>query len=191
MIPVSERQIEDFASFACKRLDASFVEMFNKITNLVQELELGGSHLERQQHAKLSFDYQESEWPINQHGLRLHLWNTERKTQRIHAHNHSWSFCSLVLRGGIREYCYSSSAGTSQQAYKSLGRSRGLEKAGQCDLDLIQKNEFLHGDFYFKNYEEIHFSEAMTDSTVTLVVRGPYQRRSTDVFLLYDVESSY
>lgn len=123
--------------------------------------------------------------------LTLHLWNppyTEHELNEELIHDHRFSFWSTILTGTLRSESFSHrQSGHSFRQYRYVPerqiRMNFYEFVGEATLRSSGITKKVAGDSYYLSYETIHRVQLPRDEmTSTLVLRGPRERRHSNVF---------
>lgn len=123
--------------------------------------------------------------------LTLHLWNppyTEQELNEELIHDHRFSFWSTVLAGTLRSESFSHRRdGVLYRQYQYVPERRTstnfYEFVGEATLRSSGITEKQAGSAYYLSYETIHRVELPRDETTcTLVLRGPRERRHSNIF---------
>jgi hypothetical protein len=123
--------------------------------------------------------------------LTLHLWNppyTEQELNEELIHDHRFSFWSTVLTGTLRSESFSRRGGGRRyRQYQYVPERRTstnfYEFVGEATLRSSGITEKPAGSAYYLAYETIHRVQLpLEDMTCTLVLRGPRERRHSNVF---------
>lgn len=123
-------------------------------------------------------------------GLRLHIWDSISKGSSPHSsdmHNHCWDFYSCIITGNLLVKHYDAiNNGTYwgyQHGYISSKEVLELHQMGTYTLNLMYENKLTKSNMYYLNKNVIHSVEPIQGMfTVTLVLRGEYQRDFTYIF---------
>ena len=109
--------------------------------------------------------------------LRLHIWHRFLRNPTVSdIHTHPWNFASKIITGRLADHVYrevpiNSDGGTHWKQRLKCGKDCYFTGPRQlCDLRLDEVKEYLPGDIYEHDHEDIHCS-TFTDFTVTLIHR--------------------
>ncbi len=127
--------------------------------------------------------------------LRLHIWNDkvfDYSNAQSSAHNHPWSFCSVILCGSFRNIIYQENDRSGELHHKHLCVINGSENQGHSiiskgvvNLTEVSNSVMVKGSSYFEFSKEIH--RAMPENnqgiTSTLVYQYPPTKDRSNLYL--------
>ena len=134
--------------------------------------------------------------------LRLHIWNDtilEYSNAQLSAHNHPWSFCSVVLCGSFRNIIYQTenTAGELHHKHSCIidgpeNYGHTIKEEGAVKLMETSNTVMRKGSSYFEYSKAIH--RAMPENnkgiTSTLIYQYPPTGNKSDLYLLYPLGES-
>lgn len=117
--------------------------------------------------------------------VRLHIWKRNEGTP--HVHNHCWDFHAGVLMGAYESRRFVPSVvGSSWKHFRlqSVFREHTVQQMEDAQLQCTDRLIVRSGMAYELNREELHQVSILEDNeaTASVVVRGPFLRRATDVY---------
>jgi hypothetical protein len=116
--------------------------------------------------------------------VRLHVW--DRKSSDCDIHSHRWNFASRILAGTLTEETYELAIGTGEYAAyhcaPSVAGRYSLEFRQNCDVRLINRDQYGRGASYHRDAETLHMAYISSASQgVTLFIQGSERASSTRV----------
>jgi hypothetical protein len=117
--------------------------------------------------------------------LRVHHWSTE-DTEPSNVHNHRWSLASAVIVGQLRSALFAdATVGDLVERYSFLPSQPGgqytLSPNGMGTIRMTSVATYGPGTTYALDAAQLHRVQAGR-GTLTVVLSGPPERESTDVF---------
>jgi hypothetical protein len=131
--------------------------------------------------------------------LRLHIWQKSAgfpTSSGGNIHNHRWDFSTILLAGGYRHQEFRQSAdGETFFAYKySTAGTHGtyqLAPAGSQTLRCVFDAHLSQGSGFTASSEVLHrVTPDASGPTVSLVLEGPHQPSTSDVFAINEVSNT-